>query len=452
MNRLLFRKAEHLCGMGVVVLFLGSYMGNRVIAAGQFLLLFSLVLLMFSLRELGGKYWWRRLKYVGMAQFRMSLLCLSLIAVFYVLSIWWNWDLYEVPFKDFKKVRYILIPLFLLTVVRMFPEIDFRKWFGWCLISWLLSLILAGAFGLVSNIELGSVTPIPVSTGDAALSSVYQPFTLHRVAGIFGNVMSFAYSLQFSMLFLVSIVLNWNRSELCLIRRIKGIRALIWIAVPLAGICLYFSYTRGAVLGVVTGLLSMVILKKSWSLLLIVFVIGGLGAIYSYHGDKGYFRSLRNDDIRVSQWKTAALTFLKYPVFGVGYRDFEKRCAELKKEFGMPADFEGGTKWYNNHAHNNYLEAFASTGLFGGLCFLGFVGFWLAELIRSPAAKHFFVPVVTAFAVSGFFENTFTDSEVLNFVLLIYFVSQMVLDWEKRRKTHADRDAINPAHKYVQIG
>ena len=128
-----------------------------------------------------------------------------------------------------------------------------------------------------------------------------------------------------------------------------------------------------------------------------------------------------NDTARVGIWKAATLSFLDNPLFGLGHRQLEKQTIELKKRYGMPPDYRG--KYLSFHAHNNYLEAFASNGIFGGLAFFAFCLFWFYELYRSSHAKLYFLPIVVGFFVSGLFENTFTDSEVLHTIMLLYFFS-----------------------------
>lgn len=441
MNRYLTGSAERMCGVGIVTLFLASYTGNRVIGIGHGLLLLALIVFAvpFTVRSLREGTFLSQVRSILNRPYRMSVVCLGLMALVYLLSILWNWSSYEEPLRDLKKIRYLLIPLLLLVAIDRVSIANCRAWFKWCILLWLGSLIVATGYGLVTNFS-----SIIHSQKQGALDLSAGIFTLGRVTGIFGNVMSFAYSLQFSFLFLITLFLNRKNVELGFMKTTRGFGFAVCTGILFSGAALYFSYTRGAVLGVIVGLLLIVLLRKSWAILAVVLLIGILGAGYSYKGDKGFFRSMKNEDIRFIQWKTAGLTALKYPEFGVGYRNFEKRCAELKKEFGMPADFGAELdQWYNNHAHNNYLEAFASTGLLGGLFFIGFVGFWFAEVMRSKIARPYFVPVIAAFAISGFFENTFTDSEVLSVILLIYLVSQVLLDREERTSSDGGESKVS---------
>ncbi|MEM0969864.1 MAG: hypothetical protein AAGJ31_10970, partial [Verrucomicrobiota bacterium] len=102
---------------------------------------------------------------------------------------------------------------------------------------------------------------------------------------------------------------------------------------------------------------------------------------------------------------------------------------------GLPPDHRSHPgEYYKGHAHNDYLESLASTGVVGTVFFLGFLGAWIMEVGRRPLARKLFLPVIAAYMVSSVFQNIFTDSEVLNFLLLIYFASQILLDWEDRKR------------------
>ena len=60
----------------------------------------------------------------------------------------------------------------------------------------------------------------------------------------------------------------------------------------------------------------------------------------------------------------------------------------------------------------------------GGVAFCGFVVAWMFECARWRTLQIFILPSVVGFAVSGMFESTFIDSEIINVVLLMYLFSQ----------------------------
>lgn len=119
----------------------------------------------------------------------------------------------------------------------------------------------------------------------------------------------------------------------------------------------------------------------------------------------------------------------------MGFRNFEHQAAELKEKFALRPDTIRLKKgvYLNRHARNNYLKAFAPTCVLGGLAFLGFFYSWLLECCNSGSHREFFTPIVAAFLVSGMFENTFYDSEVLNVVLVFYLCSQVVMTEEVKQ-------------------
>jgi len=187
-------------------------------------------------------------------------------------------------------------------------------------------------------------------------------------------------------------------------------------------------------LGVVTGF-TIYGLMRSYKFVILAALVGIAAAAFASFDGARYLEA--KSTLRVTQWQAAAISFIERPVFGLGYRSFEQHSAALKERYGFKKDIvrRPGEKpeviYFKGHAHNNILESFASTGLFGGIAFLGFCYAWTREMRRSRNAL-VFVPLIGAFFIAGLFENTFYDSEVLNCILLIYLASQWTLSREKR--------------------
>ena len=385
----------------------GVFLGNAFIATGQGLLILAIILA--YVRHDKFRWDWGRLS--------MSSWFLVAATVAGILSIFANLETIPEPMQYVKKLRYpaFIIALLLFSKVRdgEIFSIERRNYY---VVAWLAALVISFVIGLFDFMNPGEAKGGGKFDGS------------ERFSGVYGQVMTFANILQFSVIGLFVFLIRPD-----LFRKVTRVRWLVVIPVLIVAVVgLYLSFTRGAVLGAMVGVGIATLYRSRWMLVPLTMAVLMVGVI-SYKQDTRYFEF--GPVHRMAHWSGAALTFAKYPVFGVGYRNFEARSAELKKEFGLPPDqkfkrqknVEDG--YLRRHAHNNYLEAFASTGVFGGIAFLGFCFCWMREAWRSRYAS-MFVPLIAAFLVSGLFENTFFDSEVLNCILLIYLFSQIVFDTE----------------------
>lgn len=358
-----------------------------------------------------------------------SIVALAAIVVFCGLSVLVNLESYERPFKDFKKLRYEVIILVLLLI----PNLK----------NWLAQSVKLQKLGFWSA-WTGVV--VVIISGLIALSTGFHPLLMSAptdptsLDGISGTLMTFAYTLQFFVLLSAALVVDAMKQEGWTNRIFKSriIRVFFFFfTFVLLATALYLTYRRGPAIGVFIGGIVLLVLARNLRLWICFGFIVAFLSIIALRGETRHLKNVSissginlgmDDNIRLSQWKTASLTFFDHPLFGIGHRQFEKQCSDLKEKYGIEPDFNG--TFFHSHAHNNYFEAFASSGFFGGVAFLGFCLFWMNELVRSNISKLYFLPVVICFVVSGFFECTFTDSEVLHTILLIYFVSQVSLDRE----------------------
>lgn len=418
MSRKFIPSAQMLLGGSVLFLVLGVFFGNVCVATGQGLLLVALVLAAIEGRPFSLD--WRGLRGSGW--------CLLAMTAAALLSILANLETIDDPIDFVKKLRYPVVALLLVLLCPFREGAPFAQRDRDIYVAgWLVSLVLAILFGLFDYF-------FGEHTGKNAA----------RLSGLYGQVMTFAYGLQFSVITLFVFVMRPG-----LFRSLTRIPWIVTVpCLVLAAIALYLTFTRGAMLGVVTGVTLFALMKVRWLVLPIAICIVVAG-VFSWKQGTRYLDM--GKDTRVSHWQGAALTFLKYPVVGVGYRNYEVRSAELKKELGMPPDkkfkkqrnAEDG--FLTRHAHNNYLEALASTGILGGLAFLGFCSCWLREAWRHRETALLFVPLIGAFLVSGFFENTFFDSELLSAILLVWCFSQVLFDREDRDPPVTPTSSRRPA-------
>lgn len=357
----------------------------------------------------------------------VSFWCLLLIVGMSFLSVLFSLDWYERPLRDLKKLRYLLLPAlcFCVPPVWQFLVRNPERVARFALLGLLGSASVVTVIGLIG-----------IFTG-------FHPFLPDdrpnpgRVSGVSRNAMTYAYSMQFAVLLFLGVALTYAAGWLREKKRFIWGRGLLWCT--LAGFAigvlgLYFSFARGAVLGLLVGGAILLIVTRAWKVLAVLSIAAIITLGIAYETQARFVQSLSVSNLeRVSQWRGATLVFFENPITGVGYRQLEKNFDSFKERLNLPKDKvneEGKPIWYASHAHNNYLEAFAATGFLGGFAFLGFCIFWIRETWSSRLGRVLFLPSVAAFIVSGFFECTFLDGEVLTIIMLLYVASQVTADVE----------------------
>lgn len=410
--------ATNLFAAGLFCLFVGIGGGAKPVAVGQIFVFLAVMKAFFE----------RRGKALSWSSLPPSAWCLVAFVLVSVLSIFANLPVIDAPLEHLGKLRYFAVVPVIVAMPWLARELLPVRWRRDSLVlAWIVPLAFAASIGLIA-----------FASGNHPLRGE-DLVDIRRVSGLYGQVMTFAYSLQFSVLALAAFFLSprlWNALT----------RVPWWIAAAmllLSVVALYFTYTRGAMLGVVAGLVVLA-MRRSWKLGLTLSLAGAAGMALlvlnadrdsGENADRGS-RYLQTDSaIRLGQWRAASLSFLERPVFGWGYRNFELQSASLKERYGFEKDVvrkRGQPRqviYFQGHAHNNVLESFASMGVAGGISFLAFALSWLREAWRSRHG-HLLAPPVVAFLVSGMFENTFFDSEVVNCLLLLYLITQWVRDAE----------------------
>ena len=183
----------------------------------------------------------------------------------------------------------------------------------------------------------------------------------------------------------------------------------------------YLTYTRGAWLALVIALPFYFFEKKNklFIISLISLIIVGIGVgAYKLAGDSVV--RPRSDIERVSQWKAAIVGFKERPVFGLGYLNFEKMSHDLKVKYNIEAQDFGG------HAHSNYLEMLASTGVVGFFFFMLWLVSWFVEMYkRDDLVAKIALPFIIAFVVGGLTQATFTLGANLFFIMPAYALTQI---------------------------
>ena len=402
----------------------GVFMGGWAIASGQILLFLVCLSTPFGKApEEGG--WIRPLKKVPRSIFGLiAVLLVSLLSCLFIA------DSPEAGFHLAKKLRYLFFPILLILVAPCYALLSrYRIPIAqFCVLALSLGIVLSTVSGLIGHFTGFN----PLLLGD-------QPYPT-RNGGIYGMVMTYAYAMGIALLPFISLGLNPS-----LLKRLYPeknalfISTGVWITIVIGMTGLYFSYTRGAVLGLIIGIAILLIIQRKWKWFVGIAALGLIVLSLSMASGSRFVSLKQPNQLlttshseRYSQWKTALGIFKENPVTGVGYRQFFSNSVDYKKRHSFPKDqtrIVAGkpvSTWQKSHAHNNLQEHLASTGIVGGLSFIAFCFFWTTETWKAPLSRVLIFPAIISFLLSGMFENTFFDSEVITMILICY-VSSVLL-------------------------
>lgn len=185
----------------------------------------------------------------------------------------------------------------------------------------------------------------------------------HRTGGFLSNAMTFAHVYGVYFCLVAGVAIHALR---------KPSKELIWILVALAltGVALVLSFTRGVWLALFIATLVMGFIYRPK----IGAILGGLSAvtlailiqIWPTLKERLSQFSLGGDErswIWAGHWKI----FLDHPWTGVGYTENVRLIPEYYKQIGAPDGV------IVSHAHNQYLQWLAGTGVIGLVAYLVFV-------------------------------------------------------------------------------
>jgi hypothetical protein len=220
---------------------------------------------------------------------------------------------------------------------------------------------------------------------------------------------------------------------------------IFWFIVAVAGFsAVFFSFSRIALVGLLVVGVTLAFLRKPlWGLISTVLFSGlGLGLWWLSPALRDRFLLARGGVIqRERLWEGAWAMFVDRPFTGFGFgRSGSYTPAYLEKLFGPGNHF-------TSHAHNNFLDLLASTGLIGLLAFL----FWWGVLFVSagksfraapkeerwlPAAA---IASLLAFQVNGLTQVNFADGKSQHTLFLMAGVVLALAIRRKKREALAGR-------------
>lgn len=310
-----------------------------------------------------------------------------------------NFDLMPKPDKNFGRLKYFLYGIVGIYVFRYWIKETPDKIKKIIIHTFLLSVVVAGVWAL----------------------GVYV-FTDEKRARPLTETMRYGYGSAMLLLSLISAYLNREKLK----ELVNSKFLLTAIIIGFGG--MFFTYTRGALLGFLCGLPFVLYFYKKrmviWGLVASGVVLGVLGGFYLFGTQTNTsFRLLStkgfsSDEIRLSQWQSAVIAVKERPYFGWGLSNFHTQVERIKNTYDL-----GAKQYVDAHSHNVFLEIAAGTGLVGLFLFLAWLFTWAYESFKSrEIIKAIVVPFGVALVTSGQFE-VILDANNASMIFALYSFS-----------------------------
>ena len=370
---------------GVLALALGIFTSIALSALGH-ILLFPAGITFFCI--------WLKRRDFEVKKSVWAILAMSFACLISIVS---NLDIIENPWKNIFKLKYFIIA-FLSYFSFQYLKRDFLddKKIAWALNLFIVTATLATLSGLVASYT--GFHPIKLKPA----------CHVSRNCGFYGMYMTYGHGIAFFMVLLTGAILHRD-----IFKKWTPNWALYtaW-AINLVG--LLTSYTRGAWISTLIAIPFFFFKKnkKMFSLICAISCLAlGIGFASSQKIRDTFLKRETSNSQRLAFFSSALKAVYERPFWGYGYKNYEPHSKALKERYNIPWKNQSG------HAHNNFLEHLAGTGIIGLIAFLFFCFFWLKETYQK---NEIIFPFVVAFLVSGMTQYTFGDGENLFFILAIF--------------------------------
>ena len=327
-----------------------------------------------------------------------------------ILSVLFNQDISTRGYAPLTKSKYYLLALLSIVPFQYYfqelkakGEVEFTKKIHWLLMALLITTTAASLSGMIG-----------IYTGFNPI--LWKATSALRNGGLAGMLLNYAHNLAMFLIILIGLILNKEQIK-------KYINIYLIYAVLVINIVgLYTTYARGTLLAFIVGIPFYFLIKEKKKFLIAIISLFLLGiTLFKFAGP--LMIRPQSDIERLSQWKTAWVGFKERPILGLGYLNFEQVCPSLKIKYDIEA------KNFCGHAHSNYFEMLASTGLIGFIFFILWQGFWFIEMYkRDDLIAKIAVPFIIVFIVGGLTQATFTLGANLFFIMPFYALSQVRLN------------------------
>lgn len=231
-------------------------------------------------------------------------------------------------------------------------------------------LLVAGGHGVAQKLT-GHVSDAGVLVGDEVVG---------RAAGSFSHPNQFAGYL----IALIPLALAFALDR----RAAPRLRPVAALAATLATASVAFSFTRGAIVGLVLGgLVWLAVVRPRAAVVALVAVAVG-GAVLAPAALKERLTDPAGSDLglRADLWQSALDIYRSHPVLGVGLGNFGEAYARLPATVSAGSQrrlLHGGQVLVPPHANSLFLTILAEEGILGALAFLGLLGAALPTCRRA---------------------------------------------------------------------
>jgi O-antigen ligase len=350
------------------------------------------------------KYNWRKFPKSGWA-----LLAFSAMAI---LSVIFNQDIISSGYKNISKTKYFIIgALSIIPLDFYFNQYlkgeEKTKVFSTLLRTFLLGATIATLAGLVGFFT--GFNPI-----------LFKVVSSERNSGMFGMLMTYAHSIALFCTLLIAIIVNRK----LLNKYIPNWALAVTFLITFYG--LFATYTRGAM---IACLASLIFIHKKVAIVLIsiIVIISVYLSVFRFQYFSTNIVRQGSNNQRMGLLLGAIEAFKERPILGYGYQNYEPHSEEIKIKYNL-AD-----PHFKAHAHNNFIEILATTGILGFVMMVAWLVFWIIEVFQKKGlTRRLVFPFIVTFLVGSFTQVTFNDGEVQFFFLVIYALSVLPLGEESR--------------------
>ena len=336
----------------------------------------------------------------------LSVYCMDMICFSIMLSVFVNWNEIQEPYKNLFKMKYFVLAILSIFAYReTFVNYLDRRKKSFLIHVFVLSTTLATISGLIGLFS--GFNPLRLK----------EACHLSRACGLYGMYMTYGYGIALFMVLLTGAILYRDKFQHYISTK------LLWFAWAVNLLGLYFSFTRGGWLSFLCAL-PFFFFKENKRRFLSAIGIGFLllTTIFSLSSSarKMFLKREGSNNQRVAFFQTALRAFQEKPILGWGYKNFEPNVLKIKKKYNIRSQKRSG------HAHNNFLEHLASTGILGLTALVLWSLYWLLESFkRKDLISSLSFPFIICFFIGGLTQYTFGDSENLFLILNVWALGQI---------------------------